>query len=444
MKVSKNLICLFILPTFLISCNKTSTSDEQRPVIHSIDFNASQVTAGSKVSVTSSVTDPQGGQLTYIWTSSNGTISDPNNSSTEWVISPTCQTNSNAKITLTVTDGKETSSLDKEIPIIMGLIVTGKVLYASTSIPIPGVNVKLGPFSTLTGNDGTFVFFHITDGSNTLEAAKSGFDNYVKAEDISSENNAFTFSMTSGTETKKIYGSVKTIDSIPLSGIRVIMLNDNKTPSGLTDITDINGNYQINSVPQGTRYFKFSNESNPNNCQALTEDVEVAGGDVKNNVRIKIARQIDVLQNGWECKTSDLSAPFSGTAYVLTADGSNPSNANKYFRPVYCCPIPADADEPQVTLIHKLSGTLKTPGTLYYKAPASTQFYMSSNCTTWADYSYSNYSYWSTAITTFLPDYYIISDSYKGHSVKFTFGLYRWQGVMPLWEVQSLFVSYYY
>ena len=444
MKASKNLICLLILPTFLISCNKTSTSDEQRPVIHSIDLDASQVTAGSKVSVTSSVTDPQGDQLTYTWTSSYGTISDPNNSSTEWVISPTCQTNSNAKISLTVTDGKETSSMDKEIPIIMGIIVSGKVLYSGTSIPISGVTIKLGPFSSITGNDGTFIFFHIASGSKTLEAGKSGFDNYAKTEDISSENNAFTFSMISGTETKKVYGSVKTIDSIPLSGIRIIMLNDDKTLSSLTDITDINGNYQISSVPQGIRSFKFSNESNPNNCQVVTQDVNVASDDLKNNVRMKIERNIDVLQNGWEFKTADLSAPFNGTAYVLTADGTSPSNANKYFRPAYCCPIPADAEDPQATLIHRLTGSLKTPGVLFYKSPANTQFYMSSDCTTWVDYTYSNYTYGSTAITSFLPDYYPISSSYKGRSIKFTFGLYQWQGIMPLSEVKSLNVSYYY
>jgi hypothetical protein len=73
--------------------------------------------------------------------------------------------------------------------------------------------------------------------------------------------------MTSSTGTKKIYGSVKTIDSIPLSGIRVILLNDDKSPSSITDITDNNGNYQISSVPQGKRSFNFLNESNPNNCQ---------------------------------------------------------------------------------------------------------------------------------------------------------------------------------
>jgi hypothetical protein len=444
MKASKNLTFILILSTFLLGCNKTSTSDEQRPVIHSINLDASQVTAGSKVSVTSSVTDPQGDQLTYAWTSSYGTISDPNSPSTEWVISPTCQTNHNAKITLTVSDGKESSSCDKEIPVIMGIIVTGKVFYAGTSIPIPGVSIKLSPFSTITGNDGTFTFFHIAAGSCTIEASKTGFDSDMKTEDISSGNNAFTFPMTSSTGTKKIYGSVKTIDSIPLSGIRIILLNDDKSPSTLTDITDNNGNYRISSVPQGKRSFSFSNESNSNNCQPLTKDVDIASNDLKNNVRMKIERQTDVLKNGWESRTTDLSAPFNGTAYVLTADGSITSNSNKYFRPVYCCPIPADADDPQVILTQKLTGTLKTKGTLFYMSPANTQFYMSTECTTWVDYSYSTYTYWSTAITSFQSDHFVISNSCRGLSVKFTFGLYRWQGTMPLWEVKSLSVSYYY
>jgi hypothetical protein len=444
MKAIKYLFYILILTSVLPGCNKTSTSDEQRPVINSIDLNASQVTAGTKVLVTSSVTDPQGDQLSYKWTSSYGTISDPDNSSTEWVISPTCQTNRNVKITLTVSDGKETSSLDKGIPVVMGIIVTGKVFYAGTSIPMPGVSIKLSPFSTITGNDGTFTLFHIAAGSCTIEASKSGFDSEMKTEVITSDNNNFTFPMTSGIGTKKIYGSVKTIDSIPLIGIRVILLNDDKSPSTLTDLTDNNGNYQISAVPQGKRSFSFSNESNPNNCQLLTKDVDIAGNDLKNNVRMKIGRQIDVLKNGWESRTTDLSTPFNGTAYVLTADGSIASNTNKYFRPVYCCPIPADADDPQVILTQKLTGTLKTKGTLFYLSPANTQFYMSTECTTWVDYLYSAYTYWSTAITSFQSDHFTISNSYKGLSVKFTFGLYRWQGTMPLWEVKSLNVSYYY
>jgi hypothetical protein len=443
MKNSNAIICLLILPSFLISCNKESSLDEQRPVIHSINFNQSQVTPGSKISVTSEVTDPQGDQLTYTWTSAYGTISDPNKSSTEWVISPACQSNSNATISLTVSDGKVTSSLDKEVPVIMGITVSGKAFYLGTSIPVSGVSIKLGPFSTLSSSDGSFVFFHIAPGSDIIEASKTGFNDYVKTEDISSVNRVFSIPM-SGIETKKIYGSAKTIDSIPLSGIRVIMLNDDKTESSLTGLTDIDGHYQISSIPQGTRYLKFLDESNPNNCQTITNDLEVGDADKKFDVRMKIERQIDILQNGWEFKTSDLSAPFNGTSYVLTTDGTNPSVTNKYFRPVYCCPIPPDADNPQVVMTHKITGTLKTPGSVYYRSPASTQFYMSSDCSNWVDYSLSAYTYWSSPIPALTPDYLSISTSLKGTSVKFSFGLFLRSGTMPLWEIKSILVTYYY
>jgi hypothetical protein len=120
------------------------------------------------------------------------------------------------------------------------------------------------------------------------------------------------------------------------------------------------------------------------------------------------------------------------------------TNTTKYFRPAYCCPIPLDADDPQAIIIHKLTGTLKTPSEIYYKSPASTQFYMNSDCSNWVVYSTNNYTYWSTAITSFQPDYFTISNSYKGGSIKFSLGLFRWAGLMPLWEIESLYVSYYY
>jgi hypothetical protein len=443
MKALRLFICLLIITCSLSGCKKVPSSEKERPVVNSISFNLTQATPGTKISVTGIATDPQGDQLTYTWSSEQGTISDPNNPSTDWVISPTCQSNSNAKISLTVSDGKVSSSLDKEIPIVMGVTVSGKAIYKGTSIPLSGVNIKMGPFSTLTATDGTFVIFHIAPGSNTLEAHKPGFDTFVDTEDISSDK-YFELSMTSGTETRKIYGSVKTIDSIPLNGIRVIMLNNDMTESTLTCLTDIDGSYQISDIPQGTRYFKFLNESNSNNCQTVTSNIEVADVDEKLIVRMKILRSIDILQNGWEFKTSDLSAPYNGTSYVLTTDGTNSTITNKLFRPAYCCPIPIDADYPQVVMNQRLTGTFKTPGQVYFKSPASTQFYMGSDCNAWPDYAFTIYTYWSSAVNSFTLDYLTINSSYKGTSLKLTFGLFRWSGAMPLWEIKSLGVTYFY
>jgi hypothetical protein len=325
----------------------------------------------------------------------------------------------------------------------MGINVSGKVIYYGTSIPVPGVELKMGPFSAISASDGRFFFFHIAPGANTLAALKTGFDTVKISENLSADK-GYLIPMTSSVLTKKVYGTVKTIDSIPLPGIKVLMLNDDKTESTLSALTDDNGYYEINAVPHGSRNFKLTDESNPNNCETTTSTVSVDNSDTRMNVRMKIGRLIDMLQNGWEFKSSDLSAPWNGTSYVLTTNGTNPSITNKCFRPAYCCPIPGDADNPQVILTQRLTGTLSWPGILYYKSPASTQFYMTTNCNTWPDYSVTIYTYWTNAITPFTPDYISINSSFKGESLKLTFGLLRWSGAIPLWEIKSIFVSYYY
>ena len=444
MKFPKILFWLLVLSSVLPGCSKKSTEDDQRPIISSINFNVTQVTPGEKISVTSTVTDPQGDPLTYTWTSANGNISEPNDPSTDWVISPIFLPNRNAKISLTVSDGKVTSTLDKEILVNTGVTVSGKIIYAGTSIPISGVAVKLGPFVSTSAPDGTFFFFHISSGTATLEATRAGFDTYTKNVDLSSGNGAYIIPMTSGTETMKVFGTINTIDNILLNGIKVIMLNDDQTESDLTGITDINGNYQISAVPQGIRNFKFKNVSNVNNCQEITKEGTVGGSDLRLDARVKIERQIDMLQDGWDFKTSDLSAPFNGTAYVLSTDGTNSAIIYKYFRPVFCCPIPADADVPQVIMVYRLTGSLKRPNELRLGYPANNQFYMSQDCSTWIDYTNTLYTFWSDPHSTFLPSYFPINSTYKGRSVKLTFGLIRWSGTMPLWEIKSLIVSYFY
>ena len=444
MKFPKILFWLLVLSFVLSGCSKKSTEDGERPVIQSISFNVTQVTPGEKISVSSTVTDPQGDPLTYTWTSANGIISEPNDPSTDWVISPIFLPNRNAKISLTVSDGKVTSTLDKEILVDAGVTVSGKIIYAGTSIPISGVAVKLGPFVSASGTDGSFFFFHIASGALTIEATKPGFDTYIKNVDIASGNGAYIIPMTSGTETMNVYGTVKTIDNIPLNGIKVMMLNDDLTESDLTCITDINGDYQISAVPQGTRKFKFINKSNLNKCQEITQEVTVGGSDLRLDARVKIERQIDMLQNGWEFKTSDLSAPFNGTAYVLTTDGTNSTIIYKYFRPVFCCPIPADADNPQVIMMYRLTGSLKRPNELRLGYPANNQLYLSPECSTWIDYTNTLYTYWSDPHDPFSASYFPINSIFRGRSVKLTFGLIRWSGTMPLWEIKSLIVSYYY
>jgi hypothetical protein len=431
---------IIISVPFLAGCKKDSRSDDQKPVINSITVTPESATPGETVTLTVNASDPQGNMLSYLWSVSQGTLSDPAKPSTELIISPIAQVNSYSKILLTVSDGTYSSTSEKEIFVDSGVTVSGKANYSGTNIPVSGLRIKLGPYSTITSSDGLFVFLHITPGIRTIEAEKSGFDNFVRTENITSSNNVFTIGITSTTETRMVSGTVKTVDNILLKGIRVVMLNDDRTESTLIDTTDLTGHYEIRSVPTGTRTFKFSNANNPNNCQPATYDIVVNNPQPIFDAALKMERNIDMLQNGWEFASADLSAPFSGISYVLTSDNTD---GNRYFRPAYCCPIPADAENPVVLFEHKLTGTLRVPGGYFYLSPASAQIYMNSDCTTWVDYRNSGYTYWSYPISSFHTDRYI-GNSFKGKSVKITLGLYRYHGVMPRWEIKSLVVNYYY
>lgn len=431
----------FLIATGMVACSGDNSDLDKMPVISSVTVSPATVTPGETVTVTANATDPAGLSLTYTWSVTQGSLSETAKPATSWVISPVAPVNTASKITLKVSNGTYTSIVTKEVMVSQGVTVSGRAFYYGTTIPIPGLAVKIGPFSTVTGNDGRFVFAHMTPGNKTIEALKTGFDPYTKTENISASNNTFIIGITSNTETRKISGIATTIDNIHLSGIRVVMLNSDNTESTLSDTTDINGNYEIKGIPPGTRSFKFTDVQNPGNIKPVTSEVEVNVSSVSYNAYMKLERNIDILQSGWEFASADLSAPFDGTSYKLT---SGASDGNRYFRPAFCCTIPPEAENPVAIFNHRLIGTLRIPSGFYYKSPASAQFYMSSSCSTWVDYVNSTYSYWTSSITTFYSEYKFISDTFKGKTIKFTFGLYRYGGVMPTWEIKSFVVNYYY
>jgi hypothetical protein len=291
--MSKKVVLLFFLfCTILNSCKKNETSVQKNspPEIESINFNPSNMTPGGKVQVTSVVVDQDGDPITYTWTSTDGVISDPNKATTFWTISPTISKNTSATIRLTVSDGKASVYKDQLLQIIAGITVTGYAYYSSTSIPVSGVTVSIGELAVTTGTDGFFSINNVYSGSNTIIASKTGYDQYQIIQNISNSNNNFTIPMTSSTETKRLYGTVKTIDNMQLFGIRVSILNPDGKESGLSDVSDVNGNYQLTSVPQGSRKLAIKNVNNPNLCLDTSYDVFLANFDKQYDPRIEIKR----------------------------------------------------------------------------------------------------------------------------------------------------------
>jgi len=299
----KILIPVFILLVMFNSCKENPTSaTNQPPNIESISFNPASVTPGGQIQVTSVVTDKEGDQITYTWTTSQGTISEPNKSTTLWTISPQVPVNQDATIKLTVTDGKSSTIQEKSITVQQGITVSGLVVYASSTIPISGATVNIGPRIITTSSDGEYSIDNIGSGSNKIIVTKTGYDTYETTVNVSSTNRNFNLPLTSSTETKRLYGTIKTTDNITLSGVRVSILNPDITESGLSDVSDANGNFQITAVPQGTRNIKLTNVSNPNLCKEVTYEVFVANFDKNYSATMKILRIINFADKNaiWE------------------------------------------------------------------------------------------------------------------------------------------------
>lgn len=422
---NKTFIHLFFLIFFIYGCEKQN--ENQPPEIKEIVLDKTSITPGGVLQVTSTVIDADGDNLTYTWNSQDGNLSEPNKPSTLWTISPSFITNKNASIKLTVTDGKLITTEVREIIVREGNTVSGAVYYAGTSIPISGVTITIGSFSTTTTTDGLFSIKHIASGVSNIIATKTGFDTFNRTESISSTNCVFNINLTSSTETKMLYGIVKTVENITLAGIRIVVLNQDGTESGLTDVTDLNGHYQIASVPQGTRLIKFKNENNLNTCKEVSYEVYVANFDKSFDARIKILRNVDLFTDGFESNVSGINAVFYVGHYELENIAT--------FRPIKCVEIPLDAESPYLRIDHYMFCNGILVGVPFYGI--NCKLYLIPNCTDW---STTNYSYWNDAIMN--PTKYSFKlDNFLGKSIRPCFKI---SAVDYHWTIVALNVDYYW
>jgi hypothetical protein len=415
-------ISLFFL---LNSCKK---DDNTAPVIHVITFAPSSATPGSTVQVTAIVTDVEKDPINYSWTTDDGQISDPTSPLAYWILSSDASVNSMATIRLTVTDGKEMAEKDQKINIVAGVEVKGTVYYAGTSIPVSGVTLRMGEIITTSTIDGKFAFSDIPKGINTIAATKEGFDSFGKNIDFKYSTNTYNIEMTSSTETKQLYGTVKTIIGESLFGIRVTILNPDSTESRLTDITDFDGNYQIAAVPQGTRMLKLTNEANANECKPVIHEVYVANLDKNYDPGMKILRSFEIISKTtqWTYNESQPKVVWDGTAWNLKGGSNNYSIKSSII-------VPPEAEDVKVKIRHMFIGYVHYDNNY----PLSEDnLFMISLLSTNKIYSW----YWMGIISRFRTDI-ITNDSFIGNELAFTFWLVDYEDI---WKIENLTVSYYY
>jgi hypothetical protein len=424
-------ICFFLFSlciSLLFLLNSCKKEDNSAPVIRVISFAPSSATPGSTVQVTAIVTDVEKDRINYSWTTDDGQISDPTSASPYWTLSSDASVNSIATIRLTVNDGKEMAEKDQKINIVTSVEVKGIACYAGSSIPVSGVTVKMGEIITTTTTDGKFAFPNIPKGINKIAATKEGYDSYEKNIEFKYPTNTYNIEMTSSNETKKLYGTVKTTIGESLFGIRVTILNPDSTESGLTDVTDMNGNYQIAGVPQGTRMIQLKNATNKNDCKPVIHEVYVADSDKSFDPVMKILRVFEAISNTtlWTYNESQPKVVWDGTAWNLQGGSNNYSIKSSII-------VPAEAEDAKVKIRHMFIGYVHYDND--YPLSEDNLFLISLLSTN-KIYSW----HWMGNITKFRSDIFTL-DSFIGNELAFTFWLVDAEDV---WKIENLTVSYYY
>lgn len=282
------------IPAFVISsCLKQP--ENYPPVIESITLLPSENhTPGSEIGVTAMVTDRDGDLLQFRWESDGGIVHHPDQPSTVWELPLNSKPFSYESITLTVTDGKGSVTRSKSIQVSEGLLVEGFTYFEGTTIPVPGVEVTIGKFSTLSDERGYYSIPYLNEGTIVVTAFKEQFELYESSFYIDDPKSTINLPMWSPSETMQIYGNVRTIDQVTFEGLKVSLLNPDGTESSLYDYTDLSGRFELEGIPLGIRYLMVSNRQ-PENLflnDSMVYRVDLDGTVDAFNARVKIKRKV--------------------------------------------------------------------------------------------------------------------------------------------------------
>jgi hypothetical protein len=240
------------------------------------------------------VTDSDGDPLEFLWQSEGGTVTEPGSLKTTWELFTSAEPYSYEKISLTVTDGKESVTRFETIQLSEGLLVTGFTYFNGTTIPVPGVKMQIGKFSALSDDQGFYAIEHLKEGYTLVTAVKEGFDTYDSLYYVDNPKSVYNIPMTSPTRTSKVSGNIRTIDQQTRAGLKVTLLNPDETDSELSGFTDENGFYEIANVPNGNRSLLIRSEDPESHFlhDSIIIEFDVDGTNNSHDARIKIKRTI--------------------------------------------------------------------------------------------------------------------------------------------------------
>ena len=201
--------------------------------------------------------DPDMDPLTYHWEAVQGEfITDADQLETTWK-APVSASNSEYRIIVTVSDGKEQTSDTVYIPVLALTFgkLTGFAYYKDCKVPILGAMVSIDGKRDTTNNKGAFEIDGIRAGRHVLRGEGVDFEAGTTDVLIRTGLNEANVEMASPTLTTKLYGQIMgNVSGDPKPFMTIIILNPDKTYSRLQAIAEDNGYYEIHGIPRGLRY----------------------------------------------------------------------------------------------------------------------------------------------------------------------------------------------
>ena len=335
----------FLIPAIMLGLVSCFGPDNTPPVIEAIVLDPpGNYTPGSDIEVTAVVSDREGDPVTFLWESEGGIIHQPLEESATWELFTGAEPLSYEEIFLTVSDGKESTTRSKSIQVSRGLLVTGFTYYEGTSIPVPGVEVRIGKFTTLSDETGFYAINHLKEGPETIVATREGFDLFEEEIYVDYLKSIHHIHMSSPTLTSQLSGTIGTNDGVSFGGLKVVLLNSDWTESQLYTFTNDQGEYEIPGIPQGSRFLMVRSEDPASHFldDSLVFQVNLTRPDESLDTRIKTLRTLffDTHLSGTELW--DLNGDTTDGFYLL-AKGSR----MHLQEPVW---IPEDAEDAMVYL----------------------------------------------------------------------------------------------
>lgn len=136
--------------------------------------------------------------------------------------------------------------------------IAGKVYFTGTTVSIPDVRVEVDGAVDITSEIGYYSVSNIPIGKHFLNVSKDGFNTVEEIVEITERATKLNIELTSDLFTSSFIGQITGEQSgQPQSGITIMMLNPDDTPSSLQTVTGIDGDFIIEHIPRGDRTFAF-------------------------------------------------------------------------------------------------------------------------------------------------------------------------------------------